>query len=261
MERKQLNEADLRAARDYLRMRLDAEASMIANLDAVMGEAARRVVEVCYKYSVNPKDFNFDADPRIRVAIEEIVEWLREVIMDMLYTLATAKADDERERIWLWIRRRREGATLDERLDKYLGNFTRELELLIGAGLFLGLAEKVTADSISRHLRRPWNNPDLADGVKAPLTYGRGRTNSMTTAIGALTKFGVGEGWMRVRHEQAQRRDAVGFYTFRNSTVACDICDGYAEVFHLMDEPTPPLHGSCVCGTLYVDAMGMPINL
>lgn len=257
---KRFDERDLQAARDYLKMRLEAEASMVNNLEAAIGVAAERIVDVCYRYAVNPKDFNFDQNPRIRKEIEEIVQWLRETVEEMLYELATASGKDDSSIIWAWIRRRRDGLTLDERLDGYLAKFMREMEMLAGAGLFLGLTKKVTASSIKRNLRKPWHNPELADGVKAPLTYGRGRTNSMTTALAGLTRFGVGEGWMKARHLKAGLKEAIGFYTFRNSTYPCDYCDNYAEVFHPMDDPTPPLHGHCVCGTIYVNALGEPLN-
>ena len=256
----ELRESDLQAARAYLRMRLDAEASMADNLEAVVAIAAQRIVEICYKHAINPRTFDFDSDPRIRPEIEEVVQWLREAIEDMLYTLATHADEDNASMIWAWVRRRRDGMTFDERLDGYLGNFSREMELLVGAGLFLGLTKMVTADSIKRNLRKPWNNPELVDGIAAPLSYGRGRTNSMTTALLDLTRFGVGEAWMYARHLKAARKDAVGFYTFRNSTYPCDYCDSYADTFHLMDEPTPPLHGHCVCGTIYINTFGEPIN-
>lgn len=256
----ELEESDLTAAREYLKLRLDAETSMADNLEAVIAIAAEKIVMICYKYAVNPKMFNFDSDPRIRMEIEEVMQWLLEVIEDMTRTLATHADEDNDSMIWAWVTRRRDGVTFNERLNEYLGNFKREMELLVGAGLFLGLTKMVTADSIKRNLRKPWNNPELADGIAAPLSYGRGRTNSMTTALLDLTRFGVGEAWMYARHLKAIEKEAVGFYTFRNSTYPCNYCDEYADVFHPMDEPTPPLHGHCVCGTIYVNTFGEPIN-
>ncbi len=261
MKRRQIRENDFQAARDYLKLRLDAESSMVDNLEAVISMAAEKIVEICYKYGVGVTSFSFDTDPRIRPEVEEVIEWLRECIEDMLYTLATYADEENSSMIWAWIMRERDGLTFDERLNEYLHNFGREMELLVGAGLFLGLAMRLTADSIKRNLRKPWNNPELADGIAAPLSYGRGRTNSMTTALTDLTRFGVGEGWMYARHLKAAQKEAIGFFTFRNSSYPCDYCDSYAEVFHLMDEPRPPLHGHCVCGTIYFNVLGEPINL
>lgn len=256
-----LRQSDIEAAREYLKSRLDAEASMVDNLEAVMAIAAERIVTICYKYNVNPQNFSFDSDPKIRQEVEDVVQWLREVIEDMLYTLVVAADEGNGSMIWAWVTRERDGMTFDERLDEYLSNFGKEMELLVGAGLFLGLTKMIVTNSIISNMRKPWNNPDLADGVAAPLSYGRGRTNSMLTAISALTKFGVGEGWMYARHLKAAEKDAVGFYTFRNSTYPCSYCDSYAETFHTMDEPIPPIHGNCVCGTVYINAFGEFINL
>ena len=69
--------------------------------------------------------------------------------------------------------------------------------LLIGAGLFLGITKSALAKSIGDNLRHPYANQMLADGIDAPLTYGRGKTNSMLTAIGNLTRFGIAKGWMK----------------------------------------------------------------
>ena len=45
---RQPTEADIEAAKAYLRLRLEAEHSMVRNLESVMREAAERVVDVLY---------------------------------------------------------------------------------------------------------------------------------------------------------------------------------------------------------------------
>ena len=132
--------------------------------------------------------------------------------------------------------------------------------LLVGAGLFLGVTKMVLAKSICDNLKHPYANQLLADGIAAPLTYGRGRTNAMFTAINSLTRFGIGRGWMYHRHLKAEMEQAQGFITFRNSSVPCDMCDDYASYTHPMDDPLPPLHGHCVCGTIYINALGEPLR-
>lgn len=251
------------SARAYLENRLDAERSMTYNLEIVMREAATRVVNICYAYNIAPEKLNRDDLPlKARQEIDAVIQWLRETIIDYFETLAVADHKDNRDLILPYIYRKSHGATFDERLDGYLGNYEDELLFLITAGVALGLGRVALAESIGRNLKRPYENPELADGMTAPTpTYGRGRTNSMYTAIAGLTRFGVGEGWMHSRHVDARKQGAAGFYTFRNSSVPCDICDDYAYYMHYMDDQTPPLHLNCICGTVYVDANGLPVDL
>lgn len=258
---KQPSERDMEAAREFLKKRLSAERSMEYNLEIVMREAVERIVDICYSYNIKPQDLSDGNMPmRMQWDIDAVIEWLYETINDYFCTLATAADEDSKDIVLPLITGEEHGKTFDERLNGYLGNFREEILLLAGAGLFLGLSEKIVCGSIGRNLRKPWNNPDLVEGVAAPLTYGRGKTNSMFTAVANLTRFGVAKGWMVSRHLKAQVKEAIGFYTFRNSNYPCDMCDSYAEVFHTMDEPTPPVHGHCVCGTVYVNGLGEPIN-
>ncbi|MBD5302393.1 MAG: hypothetical protein HDS16_05295 [Bacteroides sp.] len=259
---RQPSETDIEAAKAYLRLRLEAERSMQYNLQIVMGEAAERVVEICYNAKIDLTVGSYENLPiKVQMEIEEVVQWLKETIDDYFLTLAIYDHEENRDRILPYILGENHGFTFDERLSDYCIKYRDELLLLVGAGLILGIGETALAKSIGSHLKQPYKNPDLVDGIAAPLTYGRGRTNSMYTAIGALTKFGIGQAWMYDRHLKAEMESAQGFITFRNSSYPCDICDEYASYSHPMDDPIPPLHNSCVCGTIYFNAQGEFIRL
>lgn len=259
---RQPTEADIEAAKAYLIERLSAERSMSYHLELLMREAAERVVEICYNAKIDPTVGSYENLPvKVQLEIEEVVEWLKETINDYFLILAVADHEENKDKILPFIFGVNHGQTFDERLTDYCTKYRDELLLLIGAGVFLGLTKKVLAKSIGSHLKQPYKNPDLVDGIAAPLTYGRGRSNSMFTAIGALTKFGIGKAWMYDRHLKAEMERAQGFMTFRNSTYSCDICDEYASYPHPMDDEIPPLHANCVCGTVYFNAYGEFIRL
>lgn len=255
------SDAVLSAARAFLTRRLAAEQSMTYNLELLMKEAAERIVYICYTYNISPQMLSDGNLPlQMQWDLDEVIQWLYETIEDYFSTLAAAADKDNGMIVLPLITGIDHGMTFDERLNDYLGKFREEVLTLIGAGLFLGLTKKVVSNSIGRNLRHPWKNNELAEGIAAPITYGRGRTNSMYTAIAGLTRFGVAKGWMMSRHIEAQLKEAAGFFTFRNSTCPCDMCDSYADTFHAMDEPTPPIHANCVCGTIYVNHLGEPLN-
>lgn len=259
---RQPTEADIEAAKAYLRLRLEAERSMSYNLEIVMREAAERIVEICYNAKIDPTVGSYENLPiKVQMEIEEVVQWLKETINDYFLTLAIYEHDENKDKILPFILGVNHEMTFDERLADYCTKYRDELLLLVGAGLFLGMGKMALAKSIGNNLRKPYNNPELTEGIAAPLTYGRGRTNSMFTAINTLTTFGIGRGWMYDRHLKAEMEDAQGFMTFRNSSFPCDICDEYASRFHPMDDEIPPIHANCVCGTVYFNAIGEPIKI
>ena len=259
---RQPTEKDIEEAKAYLRLRLEAEHSMVRNLEHVMREAAERIVDILYSAGLTAEKLAYaDLPQRVQWDINAVIDWLNETIDDYFLTLAIYDHEENRDTILPFILGKRHGMTFRERLSDYCGKYRDELLLLVGAGLFLGIGKMALAKSIGEHLKQPYKNPDLVDGIAAPLTYGRGRTNSMYTAIGALTKFGIGQAWMYDRHVKAEMESAQGFITFRNSTVSCVTCDEYASYAHPMDDPIPPLHNSCVCGTIYFNAQGEFIRL
>lgn len=254
-------EEDIRIAQLYLSERLEAERSMTYNLEIVMREAANRMVSILYAANINPQECDYINLPlRVQWDINAVVDWLNETIEDYFQILAIPDKENK-DRILPLILNRNYGMTFEERLSDYCRKYRNEILLLIGAGLYCSLKKEALAKSIGENLKRPYHNSELVEGIAAPISYGRGRTNSMFTAIGALTKFGIGKGWMLDRHLKAEDKGAEWFMTFRNSTYPCEICDDYASVLHPIEDPTPPLHLSCVCGTIYLDKNYQTIRL
>lgn len=258
----QPTQSDIEAAKAYLRQRLDAELSMSRNLEYAMREAAERIVEICYAAKITPTVGSYENLPmRVRLEIDEVIEWLKETIQDYFETLAIADHEENRNTILPIILGENHGANFNERLTDYCDKYRNELMLLVGAGLFLGVTKSALAKSIGENLKHPYANQLLTEGIDTPLTYGRGRSNSMFNAINTLTRYGIGKGWMLDRHIKAELESAQFFMTFRNSSFPCDICNDYASTMHPIDDEIPPLHAGCVCGTIYFNAFGEPIKL
>lgn len=243
----QPKESDIEAAKAYLRQRLDAERSMDYNLSAVMREAAERVVEICYSTNINPQSFRYEDLPlRTQREIDEVIEWLKETIDDYFLTLAIADHEENRDVLLPFILGENHGMTFDERLTHYCDKYKDELMLLVGAGLFLGVTKMALARSIGENLKHPYANQLLADGIDSPLTYGRGCTNSMYTAISGLTQFGIAQGWMKNQYINNRKDGCIGWYVRRGSSYNCELCDSYVG-FHADESELPPYHLSCRC--------------
>lgn len=216
---KQPTEADIEAAKVYLRQRIECELAMTALLESAMKEAAERIVEILYSAKIPPAVGSYEnLPPTVQIQVAEVVEWLKETVDDYFLTLAIADHEENRDKILPFILSENHGQTFDERLIDYCDKYKDELMLLIGAGLLLGIGKSALAKSIGDNLKHPYANRLLADGIEAPLTYGRGKSNSMYNAISTLTRFGIGQGWMYNRHLKAEMERAQGFMTFRNST-------------------------------------------
>lgn len=245
----QPKEEDIQVAIDFVLKRVNAEQSMSHNLEALMREAAERIVGICYDANINPQAFSYGNLPLMaRLKIDEVIEWLKEAIEDAYETLALAEAEKDRDWLFplIW-GPGDEDLTYHDRISDYCSKYRNELMLLVGAGLFLGLAKKVLTDSIGSNLRHPYKNELLADAIDAPLTYGKGRTNSMFTAIDKLTQFGISKAWMDLWGLKTTRDGAIGWVVKRGSSYPCTMCDDNCG-FHSIEEGHGlPQHGRCRC--------------
>lgn len=241
------SESDIEAAKAYLRQRLDAERSMDYNLKIIMREAAERIVNICYTANVNPQTFRYaDLPLRAQWDIDEVIQRLQEAIDDYFVTLAIADHEENRDKILPVILRENHGMTFEGRLSDYCDKYKNEIMLLIGAGLFLGIAKSALVKSVGENLKHPYANQMLAEGIDAPLTYGRGRTNSMFTAISDLTRYGIAEAWMKNQYIENRKDGCIGWYVQRGSTWPCELCDSMVG-FHTDESELPLYHGHCCC--------------
>lgn len=244
----QPTESDIEAAKAYLRERLECERAMGSLLESAMKEAAEKIVEICYAANVNPQNFRYSDLPfAAQFDIDAVISELQEAIDDYFQTFAIADHEEDKDTILPIILGENSGATFEERLSDYCEKYKNELMVLIGAGLLFGIAKSALVKSIGENLKHPYANKTLAEGIDSPLTYGRGRTNSMFTAIDSLTQYGIATAWMRHWELKTGADGAVGWVVQRGSSYVCDICDDNCG-FHSIDEGTGlPRHSHCCC--------------
>lgn len=254
------SERDYEAARAFVRKIVDAQHAMEIQVESLMAEAAGRIVEILYGAGLTAESLDYGRLPlSVQFKITGVLRWLQEAIADYFEQTVTEEGDSDRDMILPFVLGRIHGKTFGERLSEYVARFRTEMLVLTAAGLATGLGSVPLVRSVVRNFRKPYANPELAGAIAEKPSYGRGRTNSMFTAIGDLTKNGVARAFNYQRMLEALKKGAAGFYTFRNSTYPCDTCDEYAAYFHPMDDARPPLHLSCVCGVIYVDWEGVSV--
>ncbi len=244
---RQPSDKDVQAAKAYLIERISAEQAMDYQLERVLREAAERIVTICYLAHVNPKRFRYlDLTLRAQSEIDEVINEVQEAIDDYFQTFAIPDHEENRDIILPIILGENHGMTFEQRLSGYCDKYRDELMVLVGAGLLLGIRQSALAKSIGDHLRQPYKNPLLADGIESALSYGRGRTNSMFTALSDLTRFGIADAWMRDWAITTRNNGALGWWVRRGSTYPCELCDSMVG-FHADESELPPYHGHCAC--------------
>lgn len=243
-----IKESDIIAAKEYLQRRIDAEHSMVYNLEIVMRQAAEKIVKILYSANIPIGTIEFGSLPnKVQVEINGVIDWLRITIDDYFQTLAFYEKEKNKDIILAFVMKKNHGLTFYQRLTDYCEKYRTELLILIGAGLVLGVNRSTLIKSIENNLKRPFDNPTLKEGISTPPTYGVGRTNSMFTALSGLTTFGIAQAWMRDWEITTEKAGAVGWDVRRGSSYPCEMCDDNCG-FHSIDEGTDlPQHNSCCC--------------
>lgn len=255
---------EIEEAKEYLRQRLDAELSMRTNLQIVMIEAAKQIIDISYRYKISPELFRFSANRQLQEEVDAIILSLLEIIEDYTYTLAVATHEDNKDTIITYITRESYSKTFTQRAREYVDRFSKEVETAIAAGLLLNLSKDKLLSSIRQSVKTPLLNEHVQRAISKgyPVisrlgvqeSFGVGRTVSSWTALSDLTEYAVAEGWMKHWELQAKASGAVGFFVMRGSSYPCNICDDEVG-FHVEWDKLPPYHGHCKCFAVSVSAI------
>lgn len=255
---------EIEEAKEYLRQRLDAELSMRTNLQIVMIEAAKQIIDISYRYKISPELFRFVANRQLQEEVDAIILSLLEIIEDYTYTLAVATHEDNKDAIITYITRESYGKTFTQRAREYVDRFSKEVETAIAAGLLLNLSKDKLLSSIRQSVKTPLLNEHIQRAISKGYSiisrigvqesFGVGRTVSSWTALSDLTEYAVAEGWMKHWELQAKASGAIGFFVMRGSSYPCNICDDEVG-FHVEWDKLPPYHGHCKCFAVPVSAI------
>lgn len=255
---------EIEEGKEYLHQRLDAELSMRTNLQIVMIEAAKQIIDISYRYKISPELFRFSANRQLQKEVDAIILSLLEIIEDYTYTLAVATHEDNKNAIVAYITRESYGKTFAQRTREYVDRFSKEVETAIAAGLLLNLSKDRLLSSIRQSAKTPLLNEYIqkviSDGypivsrVGVQESFGVGRTVSSWIALSDLTEYAVAEGWMKHWELQTKASGAVGFFVMRGSSYPCNICDDKVG-FHTEWDKLPPYHGHCKCFVVPISAI------
>lgn len=166
------SDEELNEARSFLRRMLDVMRSMDYNLECLMEEAAKRIVDILYLAGIDPKTAKISNLPiSDQFRVNEVLNWFKEAVYDCFEALAVLDEEKDKDVILPFVLARRFGKTFDERLSDYVGKFKTEMFILTLAELAVGVGSMPLVKSNAENFRHPYKNPLIADGIERPETY------------------------------------------------------------------------------------------
>ena len=264
---------DIKAAKQFILRREQYAGVLQQRIDDVIADGAVRVVEICYKYDVEPKLLYFSSgfNQDMMSEISDVMDELEETILNLIYEYSTRVTDD-RDRMSIlaaWIALLGKGdRNLQDTLENYMYKMMKDWEAAIAAMRYAGLNVAKASTRIKTYLHQIYNMPEVLSTFKRwqefTATYIRSRgiqygavgiSNNGSTNVVNMGMRTLQLAWMRELYNEYTDSGAMGYLVFRGSTYDCDWCQGIVDTgIHPMDdyESFPPQHSRCACWVLPV---------
>lgn len=267
---------DITQAKQFILQRNDYARLLGNKVDECLLDAAQKIVTICYKYDVEPKNFFIASEynEKMMDEISQVMDEAEEEILSFIYDYSTESVQEtatvlgdsssrKKELLAAWIATLgRKNRNLQETLDGYLFKTMKDVEAAVAALRNAGIALAEAVTKVKSNLHNIYNMPEVTDTFEEAesfnATYIRSRgveqgavglSNSGATNVVNMAKITLQMAWMRQQGIDFDESGAAGYYQLRGSSYPCDICD--AEVgFHkgledIYAKPYP--HPHCCC--------------
>lgn len=258
-------EQDIRDAKDYV-LRMSEYSDILGNkvLD-VLREAATRIVAVCYKYNIRPKDFQLSADRQMQREVYRIMDEAEEEILAMLEDYATqcTENDSDGKALLAWMLLLGRGNKgLEETLHGKMVQFLYDLEAQIAAMKMAGHKQAKAAERILSTLTSVYAAREVQKAIMRPMGaaayyirqrgvhHGNaGQSSSGAVNVVRMASTTLEMAWQRALMTQFGRKGAVGYLQLRGSSYNCDLCDAEVGFHEGLDGigDAPMVHPNCRC--------------
>lgn len=148
MSKERYSRRQLESAREYLRRRLEDEASMRADVETLLRGYIPLLVALLVSGASQSE-------------IEEVIDDLIADLLDDCETLAVDEHDENRDALLLFLHQEIGGKTLTDRIRERVSTLYDEVFTLVAIGLLLGEKEPSIVSSILSSMKEPWRNPML----------------------------------------------------------------------------------------------------
>lgn len=257
---------DITAAKRFVLQREEYARLLQGRIDEILSDAAEKVVKICYRYDIDPKDIYFSSafNEKMMDEISDVMNQADEEILDLIFEYSTRVTNDK-DRIsalLLWMATLGRGnRNLQDTLDGYLYKTMKDWEAAIAA---LRSANVPMADAVTKiktYLHTIYTMPEVLAAFRKSseftATYirskgvqqgGVGLSNNGSTNVTNMARITLQMVWMRSLRMDYKRDGATGYYVLRGSSYLCDLCDS-ACGFHTINDLSgfPPQHPHCQC--------------
>lgn len=258
-------EAEIKQAKDYV-LRMSEYSDLLGDkVMDVLHEAAERIVRICYKYNIRPKDFQFSANEQMRREVYQVMDEAEEEILAMIEEWAAkcTENDSDRKLLLAWILLLgRNGKGLASTLEDKMRQFLYDLEAQIAAQKMSGHNQAKAVQRVLATLTSVYAAPEMKKAFLRPLEaaayyirergvhHGNfGQSSSGANNIVQMARTTLEMAWQKNLQMRFERQGAVGYLQLRGSSYICDICDaetGFHEGTDGIDE-APMVHPNCRC--------------
>lgn len=261
-----ITEEDIRTGKNFVLRREMAANGLASLIDALMADAAARMVQIAYKYGIDPENFQMSPQYNEQMFREmsQILDELEDEIFDLIesYSTRCTKDEDKKKMLLLWILSLgKNGKGLRRSLEDRLWMLSRDIEAMIAAAMTAKMDVTRAISTIRSNLHTSYQMPGMqAAFARASLykaqyirTHGvkkgnRGSSNSESNNIIRFAKTTVQMAWMRYHHRLYEEQGAAGYMCFRGSTFPCSECDDICGIFIPMERGMVlPVHANCCC--------------
>lgn len=258
---------EIKAAKQFILRREQYAGVLQQRIDDVIADGAVRIVEICYKYDVEPKLLYFSSgfNQDMMSEISDVMDELEETILNLIYEYSTRVTDD-RDRMSIlaaWIALLGKGdRNLQDTLENYMYKMMKDWEAAIAAMRYAGLNVAKASTRIKTYLHQIYNMPEMRSAFNRwqefAATYIRSRgiqygavgiSNNGSTNVVNMGKITLQMAWMHNQALDFQEQGAIGYLQLRGSNYNCDICDEESGFHPNIDEiftKSYP-HPSCQC--------------
>lgn len=258
---------DVTVAKQFVLRRNQAAQQLEDKIDDVLSDAAQRIVTICFRYNINPNEFQINSQyneqmmNEIAAVMDEIEEEILSLINDNVIPADTS--EDNKKLILAWIATLGRGnRNLQDTLDGYLYKFMKDMEAAVAALRYanISLADAIT--KVKTHLHTIYTMPEVQAAFKEASTFNAtyirskgvqsgavGLSNNGSTNVTNMARITLQMAWNRLQGMEFEENGAVGYYQLRGSLYPCQVCDNavgfYRNLSGIYERPL--IHPHCCC--------------
>ena len=261
-----ISDEDIQSGKRFVLRRESAATGLASLIDALTADAAARMVQIAYKYGIDPENFQMSPQYNEQMFREmsQILDELEDEIFDLIesYSTRCTKDEDKKKMLLLWILSLgKNGKGLRRSLEDRLWMLSRDIEAMIAAAMTAKMDVTRAISTIRSNLHTSYQMPGMQAAFARSSLYkaqyirthgvkkgNRGSSNSESNNIIRFAKTTVQMAWMRYHHRLYEEQGAAGYMCFRGSTFPCSECDDICGIFIPMERGMVlPVHANCCC--------------